>query len=125
MTTNNILEAETPVTETTIVNEENPAEQTVQHLDPLNNEETIVQAPGIPNATSTYVSPTGRTTVIQNDLDVKSRVELKLQDTRARLGTQRVFTIPHNQVVTNAPVYDPLLKRSVLQSTAATNFSRF
>ena len=111
------------MTETTIVNEDTPAEQIVTQVDPLTAEETIVQAPGIPNSTSTYVSPTGRTTVIQNDLDVKSRVELKLQDTRARLGTQRVFTIPHTQ--SHVPVYDPLLKRSVLQSTAATNFSRF
>lgn len=80
--------------------------------------ETIVENTGFGNATSTYVSG-GRTTTIANDVDVRSRVDMMLEHTRARLGTSRVV-----------PTYDPVfadagLKQSIVQSTAATNYFNY
>lgn len=55
--------------------------------------ETIIQNTGYGQMTTSYNSA-HRTATFVNDVDVKSRVDMMLEHTRARLGTERVIP-PH------------------------------
>lgn len=75
-----------PVRQTIVTR--SPVRETIVTRSPVRH--TVVSNPGYGNVTSTYYSP-DRTTTVVNDIDVKSRVDMMLEHTRARLGTSRVF----------------------------------
>jgi hypothetical protein len=83
-TTTNYATPASPVRETVVTNHFGDHISTSYDVQPT--KETVITNPGFGNATSTY-SHGGRTTTIVNDVDVKSRVEMMLEHTRARLGT--------------------------------------